>query len=317
MDIQVAGDYTFSLVALGKSSLSINGNEVFEDSGSNSRSQTISLEKGNFPFSLVYYKNHIPRRMPELGWFVEGPGIKKSPLHDFDSYIESQPINPIEVKPTSGPLILRGFFEYKEKKKTHTVSVGEPGKLNYTIDLQQGALISIWRGDFVDAAPMWHQRGQSQLMIPKGALIELSEGPTVAILKNSESPWPDSLGTDQLRIKGYDLDSAGRPTFNYSIENISVADYIVPEDGNKSLSRTITYSNPGQLAGVWVRITEAKYIHRLQDGSYNINKGQIYISLAEPIRSKALIRNSSSGQELLVPVSSRPEQGEIKYSLIW
>lgn len=317
MEVLDPGVYTFSLVALGKSYLSINGNAVFEDSGTHSRSQIISLDKGIFPFRLVYSKNNIPRRMPELGWFVEGPGIKKSPLHALDSYIGPQPIHPIDVQPTSEPLILRGFFKYKEKKKTHTVSVGDPGKLNYTIDLQQGALLSIWRGDFVDAAPMWHQRGESQLMIPKGALIELSEGPTMAILKDLESPWPDSLGTDQLRIKGYDLDSAGRPTFNYSIENISVTDYIVPEDGNKSLSRTITYSNPGKLAGVWVRITEAKYIHRLQDGSYNINKGQIYISLEEPIKSEALIRNSSAGQELLVPVSSRQVKGEIKYSLIW
>ena len=46
--------------------------------------------------------------------------------------------------------------------------------------------------------------------------------------------------------------------------------------------------------------------------SYKLSyKGQIYISLSEPIRSKALIRNSSTGQELLVPVSSRQEQGEI------
>jgi hypothetical protein len=317
MDVLEPGDYTFSLVALGKSNLSINGNAVFEDSDTHSRSQTISLDKGIFPFRLVYYKNNIPRRMPELGWFVEGPGIKKSPLHALDSYIGPQPIHPIDVQPTSEPLILRGFFKYKEKKKTHTVSVGDPGKLNYAIDLQQGALLSIWRGDFVDAAPMWHQRGESQLMIPKGALIELSDGPTLAILKDFESPWPDSLGKDQLRIKGYDLDSAGRPTFNYTFENISITDNIVPEDGNKSLSRKIAYSNPGQITGVWVRITEAKYIHRLQDGSYSINKGQIYISLAEPIRSEALIRNSSTGQELLVPVPTRQEKGEIKYSLIW
>lgn len=316
INIEEAGSYLLTLEASGRSSLSIDGQNIFEDDGKNERSKIVELKKGNLPFNLIYYKN-ISWRRPGLGLFVEGPGIKKSPLHAWNSYPEPEPVSAIFVQPSIEPLVLRGFVNHKGKKKTHTVTVGEPGKINYAIDLQQGALLNLWRGEFVDATPMWHSRGESQLVNPLGGLIELSGGPTLAILKDKNSPWPDSLNTSQLQIKGYDIDDEGRPIFKYIIENISMEDYLVPEDDYKILTRTISVANPEKKADIWIRLAEGENISQLQDGSYNINKGEYYVNIKDTGKSKAVIRNSATGQELIIPVNSNQEKGTIQYSFIW
>ncbi|CAN5380592.1 hypothetical protein BH23BAC1_BH23BAC1_05040 [soil metagenome] len=314
IEVKEAGAYLFTLEASGRSSFTIEGNEIFEDQGQYERSKIVELEGGKLPFTLTYYKS-TPWRRPGLGLFVEGPGVKKSTLHAWNSYPEPEPVNAIYVKPSSEPLVLRGFVQHKGKKKTHTVTVGEPGKINYAMDLQQGALLNLWRGDFVDATPMWHNRGESQLVNPLGGLIELSGGPTLAILTDKNSPWPDSLNTAQLRIKGYDIDNEGRPKFKYIIENIAIEDYLFPEDDSKILTRIISFSNPGKKSNLWVRIAEGENISQLQDGSYNINKGEYYVGLKDPGKAKAMIRNSANGQELVVPINQ--ESGKIQYSFIW
>jgi hypothetical protein len=314
IEINEPGAYLFTLEASGRSSFSINGQEIFEDQGQYERSKMVDLKAGKLPFNLIYYKS-VPWRRPGLGLFVEGPGIKKSALHNWNSYPEPEPVSAIFVQPSSEPLVLRGFVQHKGVKKTHTVTVGEPGKINYAIDLQQGALLNLWRGDFVDATPMWHNRGESQLVHPLGGIIELSGGPTLAILHEKDQNWPDS--TSQLQIKGYDIDNNGRPLFKYIIENISIEDYLVPEDDGKILTRNISVANPEKKSNVWIRIAEGESIAQLKDGSFNINKGEYYVNLKETGKSKAIIRNSASGQEIIVPINPGQETGRVQYSYIW
>ncbi len=315
LEIFEGGEITFSLVSLGNSSLYINGEEVLEDKNQFSRTVSLSLEHGSIPFKLLYHKNNQPGRRPQLGLFVEGPGLRRTPLHEKSSFVEPLPQKPIFVEPSAEPEIVRGFFQHGGKKRTHTVSVGEPLKTNYTVDLQQAALLSIWKGGFLNTAPMWRQRGESQLMIPNGGLIELSGGPSIAILESPDSVWPDSLTTEQLQILGYFLRPDRRPVFKYVIENIAIEDSLEPEDNGIFLSRTISYDNPNNVSNVWVRVVSGENIEMISTGVYIINNGQYYIKVAEDYLNNTVLRENAGGKELLIPINSG--SSKIKYSLIW
>ncbi len=316
LEVEKAGSYIISLEAGGRSSLLLDNKKVFEEQRVSQRSALIELTAGSHPFVLSYYKKDQWIK-PALGLFIEGPGFSRQALHALNSVPDPEPVSPVLVEPLKEPLVLRGFIQHAGKKKTHIVSVGDPGNIHYTVDLQQGALIKIWKGGFVDATPMWHSRGQTQLMIPLGSVVELSGAPAVASLKDQNTPWPDTLTTAQLRIRGYELDEARRPTFKYMIENVEVEDYLIPGNDNKSLARTISLSNLQESSNMWVRLADAQQISRLENGWYGINKGEYYISLADVKKSKAIIRNSGKGQELLVPVRADKGAAKVKYSLIW
>lgn len=315
LEVQEAGEFTFTLVSVGNSTLYIDGEEVLEDKNQFSREVNVSLDKGSVPFKLLYHKNFQPGRRPQLALFVEGQGLKRTPLHEKNAFVEPLPLKPLFVEPAAEPEIVRGFFQHGGEKKTHTVSVGEPLRTNYTVDLQQAALLSIWRGGFLNTAPMWRQRGESQLMVPSGAVIELSGGPSVAVLGSSESPWPDSLTTEQLQIKGYVLNPSRRPVFRYVIADMAIEDSFEPEDNGKFLRRTITYDNPTNVSDAWVRVVAGEHIEKLSPGVYVINSGQYYIKIPEDYSNNILLRESGSGKELLLPVNSG--KGNLEYSLCW
>ncbi|HSI75292.1 MAG TPA: family 16 glycoside hydrolase [Lunatimonas sp.] len=315
LETHEGGEFTFSLVSVGNSSLYINGGEVLEDKNQFSRTVSLSLYQGSVPFKLLYHKNNQPGRRPQLGLFVEGPGLRRTSLHEKSSFVEPLPQKPIFVEPSAEPEIVRGFFQHGDKKKTHTVSVGEPLKTNYTVDLQQAALLGIWRGGFLNTAPMWRQRGESQLMIPNGGLIELSGRPSIAKLESQDGVWPDSLTTEQLQIQGYFLRPDRRPVFKYVIENIAIEDSLEPEDNGKFLSRTISYDNPNDVSNVWVRVVSGENIEMISTGVYIINNGQYYIKIAEDYLNDTVLRENAGGKELLIPINT--ESAKIKYSLIW
>jgi len=125
------------------------------------------------------------------------------------------------------------------------------------------------------------------------------------------------LGIGEVEIQGYTLDRDRRPTFNYVLGQIQVEDYLAPAMDGKTLSRTISYSNPQKTSGMWARIVSATTIDPMGDGVYYINKGQFYVKLTPQTLSRSVVRNTSSGQELLIPLSKTEETQEIKYSLVW
>jgi hypothetical protein len=317
LEVPVSGDYTFSLATFGSSSLYVNGQNVLEDQNESPRSRTMRLEKGSTSFKLIFYKPNYPGRRPQLGFFIEGPGIKRSPLHDPNSYVEHVIQKPLYVEVMDEPLVLRGFLKHGDQVRTHTVSVGESSGANFVYDLQLGAPLGIWRGGFLDTSPMWRQRGESQLMLPNGAFVELVAGPTIAELDSRNSVWPDSLNSDLLRIQGYFLNRDRRPTFRYTFDQVAVEDFFETELDGKVLARTISYRNAKLSSNFWARIIAAESIADLGGGVYLINQGEYYVKFPDGVPSNAVLRNSPLGQELLIPLSKQDEKSTIKYSLIY
>src|SRR5690606_26021316 len=118
---------------------------------------------------------------------------------------------PILLNPEDKPYLLRSFLNFKNKKLTHVVSVGNPSQQHYSYDLKQGALLQVWHGGFLDVTNMWEERGEPQTASPLGSVIVLSDAPALAVLNNLDSPWPGPAAFETLESRGYTLNKSRQP----------------------------------------------------------------------------------------------------------
>lgn len=221
------------------------------------------------------------------------------------------PVNPILLYPQNQPYLLRGFLMFNNIKRTHVISMGDPGGLNFSYDLKQGALFQVWRGQFLDVTEMWENRGEPQLAKPLGSVLPLSVAPALATLSNTETAWPDSIAFDDFQNKGYELDKSRMPTFIYSYAGADVTDKISAQNDGKSLLRNISIANaPDQF---YFRIAVAPTIEKLENGIYAIANQLYYIKVGAD--TKPVIRNTKNGQELIIAL--KKGANTVSYSLIW
>lgn len=223
---------------------------------------------------------------------------------DFDT--------PILVSAENEPYLLRSFLSYGDQLLTHCISVGNPNQVNYSYNLKQGALIQVWRGQFVNASDMWYRRGEPyQRSVPLGSVIELSNAPPVAVLADEKTTaWPAALGFDEVAIDGYRLDESRNPTFKYAINGVNITDNIVVLD-KTGLTRTLIVNNPP--AGLYCRIAVSKNIEKINKGWYASGDKSYYIKVDDQL--KPFIRQTPAGQELLIPADKAATA--LTYSLIW
>jgi len=223
------------------------------------------------------------------------------------------------MTPKDQVIVQRCFIGVEGKKSTFCVAVGDPGQINYAMDLSQGALINIWKGGFIDATTMWTSRGEEQLAKPLGEnVIKLASEPNFAPLRDKEQAWPDSTQTlDQFQFKGYKLDQQGRPTFRYKLGGVTVWDNIVPVNNDQNLTRTLKISGENAQDQIWVRLAKGQNIKKVKKNSYNVSDKNYRIDLVFNKKQKPIIRQVGDGMELIVPVAMNDNQGEVKYSIIW
>jgi len=222
----------------------------------------------------------------------------------------------IIVTPQLKTIVQRCFIEYDHKKRTFCAAVGHPDKINYAIDLSQGALINFWKGGFIDATSMWTQRGETQIAVPLGSKFEISPSPAFAILSNDKDKWPEKQ-SDKFKFKGYKVDVDGKPTFLYTVSNFSIEDKIEPQENGSLLTRIYRVSSGKDANILWFKLAEGINIKQVEKDLYSINNSSYYIKYANDQSSKAILREAGVGQELIVPISGLKNQTEIKYSIIW
>lgn len=315
--------YTFTLVSLGGSALSIDGKTVLEHMGTidhdgrmsrqiNSQ-KSLTLEKGVHEFKLAYFKNTWAP-IPILGIFVEGKGNYVQALHDESSYPDEEVVSSILLEPAEDPYVLRAFMRFQGKRKTYCVAVGDPSGLHYAYDLSDGSLLKAWRGAFVDATPMWHERGSQVLELPASG-VAFSDAPELAQLTNAErTPWPQALPEQAgyFLLKGYELTKSGLPTFEYRIGTTEVHDLLQPNDNGTALTRQLWLSKVP--ADTYYRVTTGKKIEKMEDGTYAVNDKEFFIRLNNK-KMKPQIRKIGGDMELLLPLA--PQDQQISYSIIW
>lgn len=207
--------------------------------------------------------------------------------------------------------ILRSFMDLPGSQRVvHAVSVGSPEKVHYTYDMDNAMLIQVWRGEFLNATPMWHDRGDGSSR-PLGAVQRFGKPvQTIARLNNAQDKWiSDTAGTG-YRPKGYVLDTDGRPIFKYLTYGLTVNDAVKLLEKGQGISRQISLSE--QANGLYVRLAEAASIVEAAEGLYLIDDQSYYLRLDDTGGAKPVIRDQNGRKELIIPVAK-----SLSYSILF
>ena len=308
MDVKEAGDYTFNLSTPGgKGWMRINKQEVIPLTGR--RNASTSLPAGDLPFE-IYYSKFVDWEKSGLGLTVTGPGIRTFLASDANA-VMGDVADPILVE-ASKNMILRSFVDIPGGTRVvHAVNVGSVQQLHYTYDMDNAAIVQAWRGSFLDATPMWHDRGDGSSK-PTGA-VQFFGKPVFAIekLSSADAAWAwDTTGT-AYRPKGYVTDDMDRPTFKYSIYGTMVSDAIRVLENGQGLHRELQVLTPA--SDLYVRLAEGSSIETTGDGMYLINDKAYMLRMDDAATVKPIIRNAANGRKELVA----PIQNKLSYSIIF
>jgi hypothetical protein len=305
--VEEDGEYVFTTIYSGPIlTLDIDGKTVVtsgESTSQETHSGSINLTKGSHRFKIHY--SRFPWRKPALGLRVQKAGIRQYDLHTLSSLPEPEPKPYIGVTPETRPEMVRSFILLKGEtyKRTHCLSVGSPTGWSYTMDLNRGALLQAWRGQFANVTEMWYERGEPQLLEPAGLTVPVSGKSSMAILENEKSIWPDSANVNYL---GYSLDAQGFPSIRYAVASATVHDHLTST--NDAIFRKIEV-NGSPSGSLYSLMASGKNIQLIEKGLYQVDD-RYYIQIDK--KAKAILRTSGDHQELLLPIS-----GSASYSMFW
>lgn len=309
-----AGEYQFDLHQGGIAGLYVDSKELvpatYHDLGQPTSAKT-TLTAGPHDVQLFFTRSWA---RPGLGLFVSQAGTRPQPLHALASLPEPDPVGVISVKPADKPQLIRSFVQMpgEKSKRTHSLSVGSPAGMHYTLDLNQMALLQAWKGDFADVTEMWYERGEPQLLSPMGTAVRLPGQTALMVMANDNANWPDSLDDRTLQYKGLTLDKQGYPTIEYVLTGATVTDAVRPE--GDALVRTLTVS--GSPSGTpYCRVAAGASIEEVGKGLYAVNDRSYYVRF-DP-RAKVKLRQSGGKQELLLPVGMKNGAGSVQYSVVF
>jgi hypothetical protein len=311
LDIPQMDNYTFSFITNGFITLNIDGKEVFKNKDelypwSNAKIPAIPLSKGKHNIELYLSKttNWVE---PNLAIFIEGDEVARQSLHNFSSYIESNTRYPILVD-NEKPKILRAFLDFNndnKQRRTHTIAVGSPTKVNYIFDNANGALSCIWKGGFIDASPMWFDRGDGSFK-PMGSPIYLFDQSQFKM--NGKSTIEADLDHKEFRSRGYKIyKETQTPIFNYEIFGMKVSDKLYHDAVSNMLTRELELKD--KKSGIEFLLAKGKVIEKLDDNNYIIDN-QYYI---QSTQSDLSIKTEKGEMQLISSMSG----DKINYSIIW
>lgn len=312
LEIKEPGQYDFSLYTNGGTGLLKIGDKVVigQEGRSNRRSGKVDLDNGEFPFVLVYSKFN-DWAAPALGLHVSGPGIRTHLISDIEELQQNSAPDPILVNAENTP-VLRSFMDLPGGHRvTHAISIGSSHGLHYTYDLDHGALVQMWRGRFLNATPMWHDRGDGSSR-PEGSVQHFTKKPQLFLAKlaNESAAWLNDTTGSSFKPKGYRLDNDNNPIFMYQQYGVSIEDGLHVIENGKGLQRSIQVSNPSD--GLYIRLAEGHDIVEMERDFYTVNDNQYYLRLDKTSGAKPIIRTVDGRKELIVPV-----KGTITYSILF
>ncbi|GAB3941987.1 hypothetical protein GCM10028805_06020 [Spirosoma harenae] len=314
-----AGDYVFDLNQGGLAALWIDGKDVIPINHlelGQPNSGHVNLTAGPHDVKVYFSRSWF---RPGLGLYVSQAGTRPQPLHAQASLPEPDPIAVVSVNPDySDPKNqvqrIRSFVQLpgEKSKRTHSLSVGSPLGIHYTIDLNQMALLQAWKGEFANTTEMWYERGEPQLLSPLGSVVRLPGQTPIMILTNESTAWPDSLSDNVLQYKGLKIDKQGQPTIEYTLAGTTINDAIRPE--GTALSRTLTLvGSPDGTA--YCRLAAGTSVEEVGKGLYAVNDRSYFIRF-DP-KAKAKVRQSNGKQELILPVDLKNGSGSVQYSIVF
>jgi hypothetical protein len=305
--INEPGEYTFKLsLPGGQGALRIDATTAIPIKEYRGTGK-IQLQAGDHPFELFYSKT-VDWAKAALGLTVAGPGVREYLLSDAN-VSSNDAIDPILINATENTL-LRSFVDLPGGiRLTHIVNVGSTAQVHYTYDLDKGMIAQVWRGGFLDATPMWHERGDGSSK-PAGSVVYLGKpAPSIAKLVSADAAWPADTNGTGYKPKGYILDASDRPAFRYIIYGTTVNDAGTVINNGQGIRREVTIQNAAP--GLLFRVVVANKIETLKGGLYLIDD-KYYIRLDDAGEEKPQVRSTSGLQELIVPI-----QKKLTYSIIF
>jgi len=219
-------------------------------------------------------------------------------------------VDPIHIDPSEN-YVLRSFMDLPGSPRVvHAVSVGSPEKVHYTYDMDNATIIQVWRGGFLNATPMWHDRGDGSSR-PLGTVQRFGKPvQTLSRLSNGQSAWSTDTSGTGYRPKGYVLDAQGRPTFKYSIYGLTVSDAINLLEKGQGINRQISLSD--SPSGIYYRLAEAASITEVSQGLFLVDDQSYFLRLDNTNGAKAIIRDQNGRKELIIPAVQ-----SISYSILF
>jgi hypothetical protein len=214
---------------------------------------------------------------------------------DTDPILVDAPVN----------TILRSFMDVPGTRIVHAVSVGSPESVHYTYDMDRGMLVQVWRGGFLDATSMWHDRGNG-CSRPRGTVQYLGK-PAFTLFKQAATA--DTTGTG-YHPKGYVLDDKDRPTFKYILYGAAVTDAVRVLSEGHGVHRELTVSAP--VDGLFARLAQGRTIETLSKDMYIIDGKSYYLQLEDVDGQTPVIRDADGLKELIIPVRSK-----LSYSILF
>tara|TARA_R110002020_G_scaffold137434_2_gene306519 strand:- start:50380 stop:52263 length:1884 start_codon:yes stop_codon:yes gene_type:complete len=314
LEIPVEDTYLFHIGYTGGAEFLLDGKSVAINNSSDAAGTLTAeaeLTPGKHSFEIKNVKN-AGWRAPRLGLAISTATTNPLEANAFNSFPPNiNSVSPIYVEPGARPRLLRGFVSFKGsgKRLSHTIAVGTPKGINYVYDLGSANIIGLWRGNFVDATPMWHDRGNGSFN-PRGAVQWTFLNQPIAQLENLTTSFPTTGERPDFISKGYRLDAkTGLPIFKHLYKGVEIENGIRPDSTNTYLINEINFSK-AELTDHYCKLAEGK-IEKLADGSYAIDDRQYYINLLS--EQLPTIREVQGTSELLVPVNG----SSIKYEIIW
>ena len=306
LNIEEDGNYLLSSIFTGDGGLIIDGDSVIPKGwtfiGASAFDGRKNLTKGSHNFKLWVNK--------EVGWArsglsltIEKANSKTIALHAPASLPERAPDPLINIRSEKEPTIIRSFMFHKNKKLTHVLSVGDPSQVHYSYDLLQGAMLYVWKGDYLNATDMWYERGEPQTSSPMGATITL-QGICPIFESNNTT---DSIA--KYKYKGYTLTENRYPVFAYEYNNLKVEDKISPIENGKGINRTINVDGD-EKNNLMLRIAQGKSIKPMGNGLYSIDDQNYFVQTSSGDTPTIEMHN---GQQVLL-ISAKQK---LSYQLIW
>lgn len=226
--------------------------------------------------------------------------------------ISAQERKPMLLDVKNEAYVLRCFASHNDKVKSHAVAVGDPTNIHYLFDSDNGTLLKVWKGEFVDVAPMWINRGGG-FFKTSAETKDISDVPVFAMLSDKNAIWPDSATfAKSYKFKGYKVDKTGRPTFSYSVNDLKVEDKILPTEAKDGVSRELSVTSDNEISNLYVLLAEGTDIKKSSKNTYTV-AGKNYTLKLEG-KAKPIIRESNGREELLLLVNGG-KQANVKYTI--
>jgi hypothetical protein len=315
------GAYSFTPGGNGSVGLVIDGQSAIEPYDHGGEPVECNLTAGRHSFRLDYI--HGPYGKVGFTLAAEGPGLARHLLTAPDAPSpeskrnDTKPRTLIITPPADRVRLQRSFVPFDPKKRLYAINVGTPAGLHYSYDFETGAILRVWRGEFLDTFEMWDGRGENQLAKPAGPSLTLIDKPVLALLERYSNDWPnepDAMWSSQ----GYKLEPDGQPTFLFKLSTLSATDRIAPLAASHGLTRTLVVTGKTTSWESWILLAEADHISPQPGGhGYIIGDRSYYLDLPADSAVRPLLRTRNGRQQLLVPISGSTLGKPIVYSLVW